>query len=273
MIKKSIFTVIIPVKGRLNFTQEAINSIYKQEYIENSSVEIIVVENEKGREVIRDKIIKLYPRVKIVINKFEDYAGGNRNSGLKVAHGKYIVFLDSDDQLDSNFLYESSKILDKDKKCSASVCFSRAIFTPEYKLLERIKWFFLMIVRDVSLLFFFLFNHKYLLHSAFYLCQLSHMMFKKELIKELSFDYQYFRGGEDWDFINRLQNKGPIRIIPRLLTIFRYSYYSSTILPINKRMKWNSYLKLANKLSPARKRSIYYKLFLQYIDLFRVKTY
>lgn len=272
MIKKVVFSVIIPVKGRFNFTKEAIDSIYRQKYIENSSVEIIVAENNNGRDIIRDKIINLYPKVRIVINKFEDYAGGNRNSGMEIARGKYIVFLDSDDQLTSNFLYENQKIHDEDKKCSATLCFSKAIFSSEYKFKPRIKLYLLMLIRDASLLLFFFIKHKYLSRSAFYLCQISHMMFKKEFLNGMLFNYQFFRGGEDWDFINRLQDNGPVRIIPKKLTIFRYSYNSSTINPINKRMKWNSYLKLADQLSPECKKSIYYKLFLWYISLFHEKT-
>lgn len=268
MINQTVFSVIIPIKGRLNYAREAIDSICKQINIDKSCVEIIVVENDKGQDIIRDKLIKLYPEVRIIINKYEDYAGGNRNSGMEVAQGKYLVFLDSDDQLSPNFLYESSKILDKDNKCSASVCFSKAIFTPDYKLTERIKLYFLMMIRDISLLFFFFLNHKNLLHSAFYLCQISHMMFRKDSIKKIRFNYRYCRGGEDWDFINRAQNQGFIRIVPKFMTVFRYSYNSSTVLSIYKKMKWQSYLKLASKLSFERKKGIYYNFFLSYISLF-----
>lgn len=269
MNKKILFSIIIPVKGRLNFTKEAIESVYKQIDVNPASVEIIVVENEKAKELIQYKIRKLYPEVKIVINKFEDYAGGSRNSGMEEIHGKYIVFLDSDDQLKPDFLSESYKILIRDNNCSATVCFSKAIFVPGYNLKEYFKWHFLMLIRDLSLLFFYLFNKAYLFSSAFYLCQISHMMFKKEKIKDIRFDYQYCRGGEDWDYINRVQDNGPIRIVPKILTIFRYSYNSSTVLPINKKLKWQSYLNLASKLSSERKNGFYYKLFLKYINLFK----
>lgn len=269
MNKKPLYSVIIPVKGRLSFTIEAIDSVVNQKNIDKSRMEIIVAENKNPKDPIRAKIKKLYPQVKLVINKYEDYAGGNRNSGLEVALGKYVVFLDSDDQLASNFLSESGKTLDHDNNASATVCFSRAVFSGEYKMTERIKWGLLMIIRDVNLTLSYFLNNKYLPPSAFYLCQLSHMVFKREIVRHMKFDYQYRFGGEDWDFINRVQDKGFIRIVPRMLTIFRYSYSSSTVLPLYKKLKWQSYLKLAKNLSPELKKSNYYRLFLKYIDLFQ----
>lgn len=269
MNKKPLFSVIIPVKGRLNFTKEAIDSIYKQEYIDNSRVEIIVVENEEGQDIIRDKIRKSYPEVKIAINRFEDYAGGNRNSGLEVAQGKYVVFLDSDDQLHPDFLFKMSSILGKDINATAAVCFSTAIFAPGYNWQEYINWHLLMLVRDVNLILFSFFHQGYLIPSAFYLCQLSHMIFKREAIKSMKFDYKYRFGGEDWDFINRILVNGKIKIITDRLTIFRYSYNSSTVNPINKTNKWQSYLTLAYSLPVSLRKNIYYHLFLGYIKLFK----
>lgn len=272
MSKKPIFSVIVPVKGRLPYTKEAINSVLNQKGVDASDIEIIVVEEKNPVERIRNHLKKLYPQIKIVLNIFEDYSGGSRNSGLKEAEGKYILFLDSDDQLFPHFLIKMSHVLANDKSTTAAVCFSKAIFAPGYNLKEYIKWHLLMLLRDVSLLLFYFFHQTYLVPSAFYLCQISHMLFKRENVKNMKFDYQYRFGGEDWDFINHVQDKGLIRIVPYKLTIFRYSYNSSTVLPINKKLKWRSYLHLASKLSSERKKGLYYKLFLQYINLFRVKN-
>ena len=47
------------------------------------------------------------------------------------------------------------------------------------------------------------------------------MMFKRKMIEEQKFNYDYRRGGEDWDFFVQTLKKGSIAIIPKKLVIFR----------------------------------------------------
>lgn len=273
MSKNPLFSIIIPVKGRFDFVKEAVDSIFLQKNIGKKEVEIIISEEKNYGENIGNKIKKIFPEIKIVLNNDKPGPGGGRNTGLKVTKGKYIVFLDSDDQLKPEFLASMENVLKNDKKCSGAVCFSSSLFEKSFDFNERIKLYFLMVVRNVCLLISYLFNNKYLIPSSFYLCQISHMMFKSKSIRNLRFNYDYLRGGEDWDFFIQVLSCGPIRIAPRRLLIFRYSQNSSTSSSINKKLKWLSYSKLASRLSPKIKKGIYYKLFLFYIKLFRGNTF
>lgn len=263
-----LVSIIIPVKGRFELVKNAISSVYSQQNFYISDVEIIMVEERNYGENVRSKIKKLFPKVITLQNQNKEGPGGSRNTGLTRACGKYIVFLDSDDRMEPKYLYEMTRTLENDKKCSACVCLSKSSFDKHYNLLERIKLYPLMLIRDVILFSGYLLNNYLLYPSSFYLCQISHMMFKATAIKDLRFNYDYRRGGEDWDFFVSIQKYGPIRIVPKILLNFGYYPGSSTDSPINRWRKWESYSLLASRLPEYLKQSLFYKLFLLYIRIF-----
>lgn len=268
MSKQPLYSIIIPVKGRLEFTKETIDSVYSQRNINLSDIEIIVIEESRPEEIIRHTIKDLYPKIKIVVNSSENSVGGNRNCGLIRATGKYIVFLDSDDKLKTDYLYKMSKVLSTDNTSAAVVCLSNAIFSPNYDTLKKVNLYLLMFIRDVILLLSYIFRNRSLFPTAFYLCQISHMVFRRDMIKNLGFKQQYRRGGEDWDFFVNVLKHGNIKIAPQRLLVFRYSRGSYTDKPINRLLKWQSYLRLSKNLPSHLKKGILYHLFLQYIRLF-----
>lgn len=264
-------SVIIPAKSRFPLVKEAINSIYSQDY-NLESIEIIVVEEKNYGEEIRYKLKQIFPKIIILENNDKEGPGGSRNTGLLAAKGKYILFLDSDDQLNSDFLKKMTNVLENDASCYGAVCFSKSCFHPDFNFCERIKLYPLMLIRDMSLMSAFLFNKRNLYKTSFYLCQISHMLFKSGAVKTLKFNYSYRRGGEDWDFFTQVLSQGSIRILPERLLKFRYSPGSSTDTLLNRRLKWKSYALLANSLPLIFKQGIFYKLFLQYINMFKTKN-
>ncbi len=264
-------SVIIPVKGRLHYVKEAINSIYSQDF-DLDRIEIIVVEEKNYGDRIRDELKQNFPKIITIENNDDEGPGGSRNTGLQAAKGKYILFLDSDDQLNSDFLKKMTGILENDESCCGAVCFSKSYFHPDFNFFERIKLYPLMFIRDMSLVSAFLFNKRNLYKTSFYLCQISHMLFKADTVKTFKFSYSYRRGGEDWNFFIQVLSRGNIRILPERLLKFRYSPGSSTDTLLNRRLKWKSYALLANNLPVNFKHGIFYKLFLQYINLFKAKN-
>jgi glycosyltransferase involved in cell wall biosynthesis len=92
-----LVSVVIPTYNRAKTIVKSINSILSQSY---SNIEIIVVDDcssDNTHQVILDNFSKIHnlTYVKHEINK-----GGNaaRNTGIDVARGKLIAFLDSDDE-------------------------------------------------------------------------------------------------------------------------------------------------------------------------------
>lgn len=103
------FSIIIPTYNRGNLLDHAINSILLQEF---SDYEIIVIDDgstDDTRERI-EKLAKKNPSIKYFFKQNEERSIA-RNHGIMKALGKYISFLDSDDQLYSNHLKVAYELL------------------------------------------------------------------------------------------------------------------------------------------------------------------
>lgn len=97
-------SVIIPAFNVEKYIERCINSVIQQSLKE---IEIIVIDDgstDKTLELIKE-IEKNDKRV-IVIEQENQGSSAARNSGLKRARGKYISFLDSDDWIEENYLYD-----------------------------------------------------------------------------------------------------------------------------------------------------------------------
>jgi glycosyltransferase involved in cell wall biosynthesis len=96
------FSVIIPVKNAENYIRYAIESVFKQDF---QNFEIIVIndgstDNTKGvvEQLLRKNIDKL------INHKTSRGTATARNTGAKIANGRYLAFLDADDTWYSCFL-------------------------------------------------------------------------------------------------------------------------------------------------------------------------
>lgn len=98
MIKIS---VIIPVYNSSKFLAECLESVISQELKE---IEIIVVNDGSTDNSL--EIIKKYEKIDnriILIDKVNEGQSKARNIGIKLARGKYIGFIDSDDYIPSDY--------------------------------------------------------------------------------------------------------------------------------------------------------------------------
>ena len=110
-------SVIIPVYNVEKYLSECLDSVISQTL---KDIEIICVNDGSTDNSLQ--ILKEYAskdiRIKI-IDKENEGLGYTRRAGLKVASGKYILFLDSDDKYDSNHSLEY--LYDGIKKCDADI--------------------------------------------------------------------------------------------------------------------------------------------------------
>ncbi|BAZ10116.1 family 2 glycosyl transferase [Calothrix sp. NIES-4071] len=88
-----LFSVIIPTYNRAELIEKTINSVLAQEF---QDYEIIVVDDGSTDDTI--KILKPYQRRIKILQQANKGPGAARNLGIKHAKGKYIAFLDSDDE-------------------------------------------------------------------------------------------------------------------------------------------------------------------------------
>lgn len=267
-MKRKLISVIIPHYKRVDFTTRAIGSVLRQNDLGLHDVEIIVSIDGDISSEDRNIIVSQSKNVKLIHNTNEEGPGGNRQSGLKHAIGEYVIFLDSDDQLAPNFISQMVLILQHDRKVSAAICMSKPYFETGFSLLRKLRLYPLIFIRDLSFGTSLIFHQGYLYPSSFYLCQLSHMIFRVSFVKKLKFNYDYRHGGEDWDFIIKALKVGPIKIVPQQLLIFCYSPGSSTFKEKNLINKWKSYSLLASRLSEKFRQGYFYKLFILYIKTF-----
>lgn len=97
-----LITVIIPVYNSESSLKECIGSVIRQSY---PNTEIIIVNDGStdGSGVIADNFAQKDSRI-IVVNKKNQGLVLARKTGIDIAHGKYIQYLDSDDVLCENAL-------------------------------------------------------------------------------------------------------------------------------------------------------------------------
>lgn len=89
-------SIIVPIYNVEEYLRECLESIYK---VKNIAKEIILVNDgsiDNSFEIIKEYKDK-YSSITTVIDKKNGGLSDARNSGMKIAKGKYIFFIDSDD--------------------------------------------------------------------------------------------------------------------------------------------------------------------------------
>jgi glycosyltransferase involved in cell wall biosynthesis len=95
-MNKPEISVVTAVYNRENYIKRAINSLLKQTY---SNWELIVIDDgsmDNTPAILREYQAK-YKNIKVVRTKHTNLSS-SRNAGIELSGGKYITFLDSDDE-------------------------------------------------------------------------------------------------------------------------------------------------------------------------------
>lgn len=111
MDNKINISVIIPVYNVEKYLSKCLDSIINQTY---SNFEVILIDDGStdNSSNICDKYSKKDKRIKAIHNKNKGVSF-SRNCGLDIASGKYILFIDSDDTIDEDYL---EKLINNSKK-------------------------------------------------------------------------------------------------------------------------------------------------------------
>ena len=97
-------SIIMPAYKAKKTIEKTIQSVEKQTY---SNIELIIVENGPKDSV--EEIINKFKENNLEIKYFyceKPNVSNARNIGIKNATGKYIAFIDADDEYESDFLYK-----------------------------------------------------------------------------------------------------------------------------------------------------------------------
>ena len=106
-------SIIIPFRNAENYLEKCLTNIEKQRY---KDYEIILIDDgstERSKEVIRGKAKNLNVKY-FYIKKETKGVGEARNYGIEKSNGKYIMFVDVDDLIDTNLLLEMEKYIEQD---------------------------------------------------------------------------------------------------------------------------------------------------------------
>jgi glycosyltransferase involved in cell wall biosynthesis len=181
-------SIVIPTYNRANFLPRAIKSALSQTY---RNIEIIIVDDNSKDKT--EEIVKYYndPRIRYIVHKCNLGPSAARNTGIKNSKGKYIAFLDSDDEW---FLEKISCQMNifqkKDSKCGI-VCTGGYIIKDNKKTVR---------VKSISLSPNS-FYRKILLENT---VGTSTVLVKKECFEKVGLFDESLKNCEDWDMWIRI---------------------------------------------------------------------
>lgn len=109
-----VVSIILPVYNSKDTIKDTIESIEKQTYQNYQLVIINDGSNDNSDEIISKKVKDNH---KITyINNTNHGVSYSRNIGIKQATGKYIIFIDSDDLYEANYIEEMLKQIEKNEQ-------------------------------------------------------------------------------------------------------------------------------------------------------------
>jgi len=114
----SLVSIIVPYYKKKRYIAKSIKSALNQSY---KDFEIIIVYDDEDKKdlIFLKKNYSKIKKIKILVNKKNIGAGMSRNSGIDHSKGKYIAFLDADDEWKKDKLTKQIKFM-RQKKILAS---------------------------------------------------------------------------------------------------------------------------------------------------------
>lgn len=132
MKNKNLVSIIIPIYNVEKYIGDCLKSILAQTY---TNIEIICIDDgstDKSYNVVKSELKN--SSVKYVIKKCDNQGVSvARNLGIRLATGKYVCFVDSDDMIDGNYILHMVNALEEHPDCECAICEKRNISDEEKK--------------------------------------------------------------------------------------------------------------------------------------------
>ena len=96
MIGKPLVAIVMPVYKVEKYIEDSINFVFRQSY---KNIELIIVDDGSPDKSIQiaERLLLLSDIKYEIVRQENAGLGDARNTGMKIATGKWITFLDSDD--------------------------------------------------------------------------------------------------------------------------------------------------------------------------------
>lgn len=201
-------SVIIPTYKRAKYIERAIDSVLNQTYKE---YEIIVVDDNNPNTTDRKQLEKIMNKYKenkkIIYIQHEKNRNGAaaRNTGIRIARGEYITFLDDDDYFLPDRIRKLVDILERNKEYN--VAYSSVVIV-ENKKIVRIKRAQKQENLKIELL-----KQKSFFGTG------SNMFFKAEELKKINGFDESFKRNQDLEVMIRFLRKNKIIALDEPLVV------------------------------------------------------
>ncbi len=205
---KKVSVIIINWNG-IEYLKKCLPSLYKQKY---KNIETIVVDNASKDSSV-EFIKKNYPKIKIIINKENLGFAEANNIGYVNATGEYILLLNNDTEVTSDFLVNLVNVFEKDKNEEIGAVQSKILLMDTPDTLDAVGAF----LTPTGFLYHYgigkkdsaKYNKQINLYTAKGAC----MMIRRNVIEEVlvdneMFDSKYFAYFEETDLCHRIWLSG-----------------------------------------------------------------
>jgi glycosyltransferase involved in cell wall biosynthesis len=207
MRKEALVSIIMPTFNREKLLPRAINSVIDQTY---NNWELIVIDDrstDNTKELIQEHSEK-DKRIRYIKNTHKKGPGGARNTGIEAAKGKYLAFLDSDDEWFKYHLKNSVKVLQNEQ---VKICVSNWYRRINKKLVEAKLLGFKESINDLkpkvkkNLIFFDERFYEYsILNDPVWFYHLNGAVFEKSILKNVRLMNEKLITSEDVEFLTRI---------------------------------------------------------------------
>ena len=198
-----LISVVVPVYNAENTITRCVESIVNQTY---KNIQLILVNDgslDSSLDICR-QLEKKYSNI-IVIDKQNEGVSETRNKGIAASKGEFLIFIDSDDYIDSDMC---EVMLNNLNRTGADVCMCAMTLHKDDKIIvNEIKDCELYSKEEIA-------RHLFDMYKTNYVNSPCNKLYKKELIKnlfsreislgeDLLFNLDYFMNCEKAVFINR----------------------------------------------------------------------
>jgi len=196
-----LVSVVVPhYNEQITYSRECLDSLALQTY---PAIEVIVVDDGSASDSVQalQDLVDRYPNARLVTHQVNRGLAAARNTGLKLANGHWITFLDSDDYLPLHSITDRISVALATTDARAAGVYGPIRIVPEHRCFRRFEEAG-FIGRSLGIKSFL---------SSLGDCPFSvHAVISKtEIIRACGgFNEQMRHGAEDWDLWHRVMRWG-----------------------------------------------------------------
>jgi glycosyltransferase involved in cell wall biosynthesis len=231
-----LVSVIIPTLNRPTLLMRALASVFCQTWRE---LEVVVVVDGPDPDTVAILQTIDDPRLRVVVNTQSLTAAGARNVGMDRAKGKWIAFLDDDDEwLPEKLAKQLAYVADRGP--ALITCLSRVVTPTESFVRPQVIYDNVLPIDE------YLFDRRSPFAGHGFIQTSSYLLLRK-LCRDLRFRTD--TPHDDWDFLLRLSKQRAVRVetVPEILVNL---YVEDARPSLSKSGTWLSSLEWAERMRP-----------------------